>query len=233
MQFIKSHYKKRNDDYTITQDYSFYIYEGYGADYAKPSDDEPGDDEPSETIQEEIMIHEYNPLKIHHGTKANQATNFFLNDMHTKSLGTGKLLDDEGNFFLESDEDRYYALSYDKTKQAAWLDTVTKAQGKTLDDISVVTKDNANIAIRVLDGAIEYALDESTRIGAYLQRLEYTDINVTTMGENVQSAESVIRDADMAKEMTEYTKYNVLAQSAQAMLAQANQNLSGVLSLLQ
>ncbi len=53
------------------------------------------------------------------------------------------------------------------------------------------------------------------------------------MGENVQSAESTIRDADMAKEMTEYTKNNVLVQSAQSMLAQANQNGSAVLSLLQ
>jgi len=185
----------------------------------------------TEIVTKEVT--EFNPLKIHHGTKANQAINFYINDMHTKSLGTGKLLDDEGNFLLESDEDRYYALSYDKTKQAAWLDTVTAAQNKTLDDISVVTKDKANIAIRVLDGAIEYALDEATRIGSYLQRLEYTDANIVTMSENVQSAESTIRDADMAKEMTEYTKYNVLTQASQSMLAQANQSSSQVLSLLQ
>lgn len=76
-------------------------------------------------------------------------------------------------------------------------------------------------------------LNEATQVGSYLQRLEYTDVNITTMGENIQSAESTIRDADMAKEMTEYTKFNVLTQSAQAMLAQANQNSSGVLSLLQ
>ena len=53
------------------------------------------------------------------------------------------------------------------------------------------------------------------------------------MGENVQNAESVIRDVDMAKEITEYTKYNILTQSSQAMLAQANQNGSAILSLLQ
>ena len=174
-----------------------------------------------------------NPLKIQHGTKANQATNFYINDMHTKSLGTGDLIDSDGNFLKEEDEDRYYALSYDKTKQAAWLDTITNAQNLTIDDISVTTKYNANIAVRVLDGAIDYALDESTRLGAYLQRLEYTDANVTTMGENVQSAESTIRDADMTKEMSEYTKANVLTQAAQSMLAQANQNSSAVLSLLQ
>lgn len=175
----------------------------------------------------------YNPLKIQHGTKANQATNFYINDMHTKSLGTSDLIDSDGNFIKEEDEDRYWALSYDKTKQAAWLETITNAQNLTIDDISVTTQKNANIAIRVLDGAIDYALDESTRLGAYLQRLEYTDANVTTMGENVQSAESTIRDADMAKEMAEYTKANVLTQAAQSMLAQANQNSSAVLSLLQ
>ena len=57
--------------------------------------------------------------------------------------------------------------------------------------------------------------------------------NLTTASENVQKSDSTIRDADMAREMTEYAKNNVLTQSAQAMLSQANQNLSSVLSLLQ
>ena len=70
-------------------------------------------------------------------------------------------------------------------------------------------------------------------MGAYLQRLEYTDANVTTMGENVQNSESTIRDADMAKEMTDYTKFNILTQASQSMLAQANQSSGAVLSLLQ
>ncbi|MBR6012784.1 MAG: hypothetical protein IK062_03250 [Selenomonadaceae bacterium] len=179
------------------------------------------------------------PLKIHHGAKSHQATNFYIEDMHTKSLGTGKLINADGTFKNDSDKQKYIALGlssdsmYQTDKQAEWLATVTAAQNKTLDDISVTTKYNSNIAIRVLDGAIDYALDQATQIGSYLQRLEYTDANVTTMGENVQSAESTIRDADMAKEMTEYKKFNVLQQSAQAMLAQANQNSSGVLSLIQ
>ena len=63
--------------------------------------------------------------------------------------------------------------------------------------------------------------------------MEYTESNLVTATENVTSAESVIRDSDMAKEMAEYTKYNVLAQAAQAMLVQGNQSASGVLSLLQ
>ncbi|MBQ1866865.1 MAG: hypothetical protein II148_01085 [Selenomonas sp.] len=84
----------------------------------------------------------------------------------------------------------------------------------------------------VLDSAIDYALDENTRMGAYQTRLDFTVSNLTTSNENTQASESTIRDADMAREMTGYTKANVLAQSAQAMLAQANQNASSVLQLL-
>jgi flagellin len=99
--------------------------------------------------------------------------------------------------------------------------------------ISVATPAKANVAIAVFDNALKKALDQSTTIGALQARLEYTANNLTTSSENVQSAESVIRDADMAKEMTNYTKNNVLLQAAQSMLAQANQNSSAVLSLLQ
>ena len=99
--------------------------------------------------------------------------------------------------------------------------------------ISIVTKDEANAAIAAFDNALAKALDVSTTIGAIEARLEYTANNLSTESENVQSAESTIRDADMAKEMTNYTKNNVLLQAAQSMLAQANQNSSAVLSLLQ
>ena len=97
----------------------------------------------------------------------------------------------------------------------------------------VTIRSKATSAIGIIDEAIVYALHEATNVGAYLQRLDYTEANVTAQDESTQNAESTIRDADMAKEMTEYTKQNVLTQAAQSMLAQANQNLSGVLSLLQ
>jgi flagellin len=99
--------------------------------------------------------------------------------------------------------------------------------------VSVATQDKANAAVDVFDNAIQKALDQQATIGAIESRLEYTSNNLTTSSENVQAAESTIRDADMAKEMTEYTKNNVLLQAAQSMLAQANQNSSAVLSLLQ
>ena len=106
-------------------------------------------------------------------------------------------------------------------------------QGKNGETLNVGTREKANAAITVLDNAIQKALDQQTSIGAAESRLDYTAANLTTASENVTNAESTIRDADMAKEMTEYTKNNVLMQAAQSMLAQANQNSSNVLSLLQ
>jgi flagellin len=104
---------------------------------------------------------------------------------------------------------------------------------KTGETIQIGTRDQANAAIAVLDNAVQKALDQQTTIGSVQSRLQYTSSNLTTASENVQASESTIRDADMAKEMTEYTKNNVLLQAAQSMLSQANQNSSSVLSLLQ
>ena len=104
------------------------------------------------------------------------------------------------------------------------------ADGTTL---NISTQAKANAAINVLDNAISKALDQQTTIGSVESRLEYTSNNLTTSSENVQSSESTIRDADMAKEMMNYTKNNVLMQAAQSMLAQANQSSSNALSLLQ
>jgi flagellin len=106
-------------------------------------------------------------------------------------------------------------------------------QAKDGSTIQIGTQEKANAAINVLDNAVAKALDQQTTIGSIESRLEYTSANLTTSSENVQSAESTIRDANMAKEMTEYTKNNVLMQAAQSMLAQANQSSSSVLSLLQ
>ena len=104
------------------------------------------------------------------------------------------------------------------------------SDGTTLD---ITTQKKANAAISVVDLALQKVLDQQTTVGSMQSRLEYTASNLTTAGENTQSSESVIRDANMAKEMTAYTKNNVLTQAAQSMLAQANQNSSQVLQLLQ
>ena len=105
-----------------------------------------------------------------------------------------------------------------------------KADGRTL---SVATQKKATAALSVIDRAIQKALNQQTSIGAVQSRLDFTAANLTTAHENVTASDSTIRDSDMAKEMTEYTKANVLLQAAQSMLAQANESSSGVLSLLQ
>ena len=174
---------KRNGDlYTFNQNYaSYWIFNGYTAEQA-PADD--------------YVLYvgggharDWNAITIQHGERSNQGTNFYVNDMHTDSLG--------------------------------------------IDTAKVTNMVNARAAIEIIDSAIAYALDEATEVGAALSRLEYTESNVSTETENVQASESAIRDADMAREITNYTKYNVLMQSAQSMLAQANQNFSSVLGLLQ
>ena len=102
-----------------------------------------------------------------------------------------------------------------------------------IDGLRVVPREAAEQAIDKIDNAISYSLNEATRIGAYQQRLEVDAANLVVAEENTTNAKSVIMDADMAKEMTDYSKHNVLLQAAQSMLAQANQNSSMVLSLLQ
>lgn len=85
----------------------------------------------------------------------------------------------------------------------------------------------------ILDRGIDYLLDAQTTIGAQINHMDYADNNIITSHENITSAESVIRDADMAKTMMEYAKSNLLSQGSQSMLAQANQTPQAVISLLQ
>lgn len=99
--------------------------------------------------------------------------------------------------------------------------------------VSVSDKTNATASLKVIDNALQRALNQEASIGAVMNRLEFTSNNLTTSSENLQSAESTYRDADMAKEMTEFTKNNILMQAATAMLSQANQQNQGILSLLQ
>ena len=97
----------------------------------------------------------------------------------------------------------------------------------------VSTREKATKFISSLDQALKYLTNAATTLGVQRTRLGAMNDNIVTSHENTTAAESVIRDADMAKEMTNYTRYNVLAQSAQSMLSQANQNTGGSLNLLQ
>lgn len=97
----------------------------------------------------------------------------------------------------------------------------------------VSTREKALKFISSLDQALKYLTHAATTLGVQDTRLNYMNDNIVTSHENTTAAESVIRDADMAKEMTNYSKYNVLTQSAQSMLVQSNQNLGNSLDLLQ
>ena len=97
----------------------------------------------------------------------------------------------------------------------------------------VSTQDAANKAIDMVDTAVKTVSMQRAGLGALQNRLEYTVNNLTTTNENLTAAESQIRDTDMATEMINYTKNNILQQASQAMLAQANQQPQAILQLLQ
>lgn len=109
------------------------------------------------------------------------------------------------------------------------LNSIKFASGGTTSGVTVTT---TNSGLSAVDAAINTISSIRSKLGANQNRLEYTIKNLDNAAENLQAAESRIRDTDMAKEMVEFTKQNILQQAAQAMLAQANQAPQGVLQLL-
>ncbi len=101
-----------------------------------------------------------------------------------------------------------------------------------ISSLKVGNQGQANVAIKVLDTAITKVSTERSKLGSVQNRLEHTINNLGTSSENLTAAESRVRDVDMAKEMMEFSKNNILTQAAQAMLAQANQAPQQVLQLL-
>ena len=108
------------------------------------------------------------------------------------------------------------------------------AEGLGVKDLKVDGKDdtNARNAIETIKEALQKVSTQRSALGAVQNRLEHTIKNLDNVVENTTSAESSIRDTDMASQMVEYSKNNILAQAGQSMLAQANQSNQGVLSLL-
>ncbi|NMC31980.1 MAG: flagellin [Veillonellaceae bacterium] len=157
------------------------------------------------------------------------------------------------SFSVEAGRYKGVSITMDATKSLADLDsvndTVTVAQTVNVSSaasfsagvttaavayagLDVSTQDAANDSITVIQKAIETVSAERSKMGAYQNRLEHTINNLDSSSENISSAESRIRDVDMAKEMMNYQKGNILNQAATAMLAQANQLPQGVLQLL-
>lgn len=119
-------------------------------------------------------------------------------------------------------------LGLARSADGAYLGTGINAEK----GIDVSTTEAARSAITRIDEAIRMVSEERSKLGAIQNRLEHTTVNLQTANENLTSAESRIRDTDMAKEMTAFTKNNILNQAGQAMLAQANQLPQGILQLL-
>ena len=124
------------------------------------------------------------------------------------------------------------ADSAEDNKIAVKIDSMS-AKGIGVYGLKVDTEDDATAAIDRIAEAVQKVSSQRSTLGAAQNRLEHTIANLDNVVENTTSAESRIRDTDMAQEMVNYSKNNILAQAGQSMLAQANQSNQGVLSLLQ
>lgn len=147
------------------------------------------------------------------GANSGQAMNLSIGDMRAAALGI------TGN-----------------TGQAGFSSTNNVTNGtdtiSTEASLDITSATNASKAITSIDSAMEKVSSERAKLGAVQNRLEYTISNLDNTAENLTSAESTLRDVDMAKEMMEYSKNNILSQAAQSMISQANQQPQNVLQLL-
>lgn len=165
-------------------------------------------------------------LSFQIGANSGQTVALEVNDMRAQAL------DVSSNAAGEE-----YVTLQDGTLQKVWYTEASNVNdgvsaANTEFAVDVTTHEKAQAAITVFSDAIQQVSSERARLGAIQNRLEYTVNNLRTMTENVTSSESRIRDLDMAKEMSTFTKNNILNQAAQAMLSQANQMPQGVLQLL-
>jgi flagellin len=119
----------------------------------------------------------------------------------------------------------------DQNMSISVLDASSRALGVNVVDLK--TQVGANAAVTIVDTAINRVSSERSKMGAIMNRLDHTIKNLGTTSENLSASESRIRDVDMAKEMMDFTKNNILSQASQAMLAQANMIPQGILGLLQ
>ena len=128
--------------------------------------------------------------------------------------------------------DKIAAAAYGKSYTSAKADAANPAQVDDTKGVNISTQKAADKAITTINNALNKVSEERSKLGANQNRLEHTINNLGATAENLTAAESRIRDVDMAKEMMDFTKNNILTQAAQAMLAQANQQPQGVLQLL-
>ena len=145
-----------------------------------------------------------------------------------------------GRFSKESDTVMQFQVGANADQNIrAYIGTMTAqalalkgAQGNDENVISINSPDEANVTLVTIDEALKNVNKQRADLGAYQNRMEMAQKGINVAAENTQAAESRIRDADMASEMVEYTKNQILTQSGTAMLAQANSQSQNVLALL-
>ena len=206
----------------------------------------------TETTTTTVMegFHPWEDKYIQSGTKASENTQIRLWNTSLEALFPGQ----DSTFLLEPDT---YPSSYDtadfpdpeeyperyedyqgtdtQKKQQLWRDEswyLTKKGAESKGEV-LRTREGAEGFLKDLDQAIKYILHAQTDFGSQMMRMEICAANITTSQENVLASESTISDADMAKEMVNFARDNLLLQASQSMLAQANSESSSVLGLLQ
>ncbi|MBT2659654.1 hypothetical protein J7E35_01165 [Bacillus sp. ISL-45] len=167
-----------------------------------------------------------NSLNFQIGANAGQAVSLEVNDMRAQALKVS----------ADGAGEKQVTMADGTVKSVWYTEAPTVNNGvsaaSTEFAVDVTSHEKAQAAITVFSDAIQQVSSERARLGSIQNRLEHTVNNLRTMTENVTSSESRIRDLDMAKEMSTFTKNNILNQAAQAMLSQANQMPQGVLQLL-
>ena len=159
---------------------------------------------------------------ISRGTNGEQVSSDTVN--RTAADGTVYTYEDRG-LWIQSGDLELSGIMVEKE----WL---TRAN-IGLDRVCVDSFETASASITACDHALEKVSSARSNMGAYMNRMEYAVAVDNNTSENVQSSESRLRDTDMADEMVQYSRSNILAQAGQSMLAQANQSTQGILSLLQ
>ncbi|KLU39260.1 MAG: hypothetical protein AA931_09125 [Peptococcaceae bacterium 1109] len=158
------------------------------------------------------------------GANKGQSMTISILDMRSNALGISSLAGTGNSVTIDG-----------KTYEVAWSDKVVTNGTDNVPaeaGLSVANHEDAAKAVEVIDAAIGKVSAERSKLGSYQNRLEHTISNLGTSAENLQAAESRIRDLDMAEEMMAFTKNNILQQAATAMLAQANMAPQSVLQLL-
>jgi flagellin len=153
----------------------------------------------------------------------------FLNNDFTLSQDTGKIY--QTKLHLADNTTVFQIGANEKEDMGVNIGDMS-ARALGVHNILVTDRDSAARSITVIDNAIDRVSKQRAAIGAYQNRLEHTINNLTVAGQNLTAAESRIRDLDMAKEMMNFTRLNILMQAGNSMLAQANQLPQNVLQLL-